>query len=129
MPLNSRPQAVSSIASNADSLVEEVGGGGQLGRELMVGPELSILEETADAGVILGELDFEAVELRKVIVDTAFEGGFVSRELVDRGVRELRRDWREIVGRKWHMSRQRRQLGGTVALAGAEEATETWTVC
>ena len=129
MPLNSRSQAISSVAGDADALIEQVGSGGQLGGELVVVPELALLEEASDAGIVLGELAFEDVELREVEIDAAFEGGFVSGELVNRSIRELRRDWRELVGRERNLSRQRRQLRGIVALAGAEETTETWSVC
>ena len=58
--------------------------------------------------VVLGELAFEDVELREVVVDAAFEGGFVGGELVDRSIGELRRDWRELIGRERNLSRQRR---------------------
>ena len=95
----------------------------------MVVPELALLEQASNAGIVLGELAFEDVELREVVVDAAFEGSFVGGELVNWSIRELRRDWWELVGREWNLSRHRRQLGGIIALAGAKEATETWTVC
>ena len=108
MPLDSRPQAISSIAGNADALIEQVGSGRQLGGELVVIPELAFLEEASDASVVLGELAFEDVQLREVEIDAAFEGGFVGGKLVDRSIRELRRDWRELVGRERNLSWQRR---------------------
>ena len=54
MPLNSWSQAVSSIARNADALIEQVGGGRQLGGELVMVPKLALLEEASDAERCLG---------------------------------------------------------------------------
>lgn len=108
MPLDSWSQAIPSVARDADALIEQVGSGRQLGGELVMVPKLAFLEEASDASVVLGELAFEDVELREVVVDAAFEGSFVGSELVDRSIGQLGRDWWELIGRERNLTRQRR---------------------
>lgn len=76
-------------------MLEDVGrGGGHLGGEGRVVPDLLVAEQGTDATVVGVEVAFESVELAEVVVDAGFEGGFVGREVFRSSVGQLGWDGR-----------------------------------